>query len=386
MTVQTHEAATAESVRRSVQALAPEIAARAPQIEAARGIPPDLMSAIVDTGCLRLLLPPSHGGIGADLPAALAVLEELSRADASVGWVVAIGASAWRDLAGLPRASFDELYAGGPDTFIAGVFAPAGTVSVADGTCHVVGRWAFASGCEHARWIYANCLEHGPGAPTMRIVAFERSEVVIEDTWHALGLRGTGSHHIRVDGVAVPLERSCAVLEDEPSIDTPLLGIPTPSQLALELAAVALGVARGAIDHVLDIAGGKVPLLSPGTLATDPLFQAELSRAESTVSAARALVVEEAERLWRCGVEGAPVDDGERGRARAAAAWAVEQAAGVVLATHRLCGSAGVDDASPAARRLRDACTITQHFLVRPATMTTAGALLAGQPIDVPVF
>jgi hypothetical protein len=37
-------------------------------------------------------------------------------------------------------------------------------------------------------------------------------------------------------------------------------------------------------------------------------------------------------------------------------------------------------------RRLRDVHAITQHFLVKPDTLTTAGAVLAGQDIDAPIF
>ena len=39
-----------------------------------------------------------------------------------------IGSSSWCDLAGLPRATFDALYAGGPDIIVAGAFNPTGTV------------------------------------------------------------------------------------------------------------------------------------------------------------------------------------------------------------------------------------------------------------------
>src|SRR5690606_29962762 len=104
----------------------------------------------------RLLLPTSHGGQGADLLSALEVLETLARADASVGWTVMIGAGSWIDLAGLPRATFDSLYADGPDAITAGVFNPTGTAVATGGGYRVTGRWAFASGCEHARWLFGN--------------------------------------------------------------------------------------------------------------------------------------------------------------------------------------------------------------------------------------
>ena len=41
---------------------------------------------------------------------------------------------------------------------------------------------------------------------------------------------------------------------------------------------------------------------------------------------------------------------------------------------------------SPLQRRLRDIHALTQHFLVKADTLTTAGAVLAGQEVNVPVF
>ena len=103
-----------------VEALTQEIADRAAEIEAARRLPSDLLADLSAAGCFRMLLPESHGGLGADLSTTMQVFETLSRADASVGWTVAIGAGGWIDLVGLPRATFDALYANGPDVIIAG--------------------------------------------------------------------------------------------------------------------------------------------------------------------------------------------------------------------------------------------------------------------------
>jgi len=57
-----------------------------------------------------------------------------------------------------------------------------------------------------------------------------------------------------------------------------------------------------------------------------------------------------------------------------------------VRAAYRAGGGGAIYATSPLQRRLRDIDALTQHFLVRRDTMTTAGAILAGQEIDVPVF
>ena len=93
---------TADDVADAVARLVPTISARASEIEAARRLPDDLFAELKDAGCLRMLLPPSHGGMGVTLPNAMRVYEALSRADASVAWTVANCSGAWCDFAGLP--------------------------------------------------------------------------------------------------------------------------------------------------------------------------------------------------------------------------------------------------------------------------------------------
>ena len=387
MTIVDQNTMTSQAVLDVARSLRPTIAARAGEIEAARRVPLDLLDQLIDAGCFRLLLPPTHQGIGADLPSAMRVFECLAAADASVGWTVMIGAGAWCDLAGLPRASFDALFARDRDTIVAGAFNPTGSIEAFDGAYRVTGRWSFASGCQHATWLFGNCVEGiVDGVPRLRGVVFSRDQVTIEDTWHVSGLAGTGSHHFNVDGVIVPVERTFVPLVDEPCLDEPIVHIPPPAAFSLVMASVALGVAQGALDDIVALAGAKVPLLAHSPLATSPQFQLELANADTTLRAARALLYETATATWAGAVDGTPLTLEERARVRAAGVWAVEQAAAVVTTAYRAGGGTSLYTDCPLQRRLRDINAVTQHFLVKRDTLTTAGAILAGQDVEVMVF
>lgn len=374
------------AIERSARELLPTIAARADEIEAARRIPPDLVDLLVGAGAFRILLPESHGGAGADLPAALRLHETLSSADASVGWTVMIGSAGWCDLTGLDRPVFDALFADDPDALLGGVFSPSGVARREAGGHRVAGRWGFASGCEHCTWLYANCVEELDGDHRLRTVVFRRDEVTIEDTWDVMGLRGTGSHHIRADDVLVPEERTFATLESEPCVDSPAARIPPAPLFALHVASVALGIARGAIDDILALCAAKVPLLERSPLAANPAFQYDLATMDTDLRAARSLFYETAGDVWSTAAAGAPLTIEERARIRAAAAWVVERAATIVATAYRAGGGSSLYRTSPLQRRFRDVHAVTQHFLVKRDTMTTAGAVLAGQEIAVPVF
>jgi alkylation response protein AidB-like acyl-CoA dehydrogenase len=386
MTVVDRGAVTPQSVLDTVRDLAPQLAARAPEIEAARRVPTDVLDALMAAGCFSLLLPPTHHGLGADLPSAMRVFEALARADGSVGWTVMIGSSAWVDLPGLPRATFDEVFAA-PGVIVAGAFSPSGSIVAGDGGYRVRGRWGFASGCEHADWLWGNCIEGiVDGHPQLRVAVLPPAEVVIEDTWHVSGLSGTGSHHFHVTDAVVPRERTLVPMADTPCIDAPVVHIPPPSLLSLAIASVALGIAQGALDDIVALATNKVPLLAGAPLATNPLFQLELATGDTELRAGRALLYETAAEAWETAVLAEPASMERRARLRAAAVWATERSAAVVDAAYRAGGGSALYADCPLQRRLRDVHALTQHFLVKRDTLTTAGAILAGQDVQTMVF
>jgi alkylation response protein AidB-like acyl-CoA dehydrogenase len=378
---------TGAEVLERVRLLGPDITERAPEIEAGRRVPPALVDQLREAGCFRLIRPTSHGGVGASLPEAMRVFETLARADGSTGWTVMIGAGSWLDLANLHRATFDALYLDHPDAITAGVFSPSGSATPVDGGYEVTGRWGFASGCEHADVLFGNCMEGVvDGVPQLRIAVFSPEQVVIEDTWTVSGLSGSGSHHFHADRAFVPADRTCSPLAHEPCLDDPIVRLPPPPTLGLVLGSVALGIARGAVDDILALAGEKVPLLSPTTLAGNAVFHLDLANADTELQAIRALLYDGAEELWTAAVEGEPLSMETRARMRAAGVWSAEHAATVVASVYRAGGGTSLYATSPLQRRLRDINALAQHFLVRRDTLVTAGAILAGQDVEVMVF
>jgi indole-3-acetate monooxygenase len=387
MTAGVLDVATATDVAAAVDGLAHTIADAAPTIEQDRELTPALLDELGRAGCHRLLVPESHGGLGADLATAIDVWRRLANADASVAWTVMIGGVSWCDLAGLPRSSFDELFATGCDTTFAGAFSPTGQIDRRGDGYVATGRWAFASGCRHATWIFGNCVEPSAGPEmALRIAVFEPADVVIEDTWTTLGLRGTGSHHFHVDDQPVAAEWTLNPMAEEPCIDAPVVHIPVPQLASLAVAGIALGIAQGALDDVVAIAAGKVPLLSAGPLATDPTFQFDLATVDTGLRAADALLSEVAAETWEAGVAGEPLTPDLRARVRSAANWIVDRGVAAVDAAQRSAGSSSVYAGSSIERRFRDIHTLTQHFIVRRDATTIAGAVLAGLPLEAMIF
>jgi alkylation response protein AidB-like acyl-CoA dehydrogenase len=209
-----------------------------------------------------------------------------------------------------------------------------------------------------------------------------KEDLQVLDTWHTLGLRGTGSHDSVADEVFVPGDRVFSIFNG-PVVDRPLYRFPVFGFFALSIGAAALGNARAAIDDLIELACDKKGLGSTRTLAERPASQAAVATAESALGAARALYYEAIETAWQAsqGDEGVSVE--ARNHLRLAATHAARTSADVVRTMYDLAGGTAIYDSSPLQRRFRDAYTATAHFQVNEASRELPGRLLLDQPADV---
>ena len=357
--------------------LAPTAAELAAAAERDRQLAEPLVAALADAGLFRLCVPAAAGGLEAHPGTLVAAVRALAAGDAAAGWCVAIAATSGLVAGYLPEAAAREIYAE-PATVVAGVFAPKGRATPEPGGFRVSGRWPFASGCRHADWLMGGCVVDGG----MRLMLAPGEQFTIHDTWHVMGLRGTGSHDIELDGVYIPAERTASVLGDPPLQPGPLYAFPLFGLLALAIAAVSLGIARGALDDLIALAGGKVPTGGKRTLAERGTVQAEVARAEAAVRAAGALLDEAIGAAWERAVAGAGVDVEQRAALRLAATHATAVSTRATDTAYTLAGGSALYESSPLQRRVRDAHAATQHMLVAPATWELTGRVLLGMPTD----
>lgn len=363
----------------AVRSLVPEVRARAAETEAARRLPPDLVTAMADAGLFRMAVPQSLGGLETDATTIIRAIEALACADGATGWNLMIGATTAVLAGWLPDGAAKEIY-GDPGVITGGVFAPRGRARPVPGGYEVSGRWPFASGCQHCDWLAGGCVVDDDPIP--RMLFFPRDDVSIIDTWTVSGLAGTGSHDMAVDDLFVPAGREVAVGFAEPREPGPLYRFPIFGLLASVVAAVGLGIGRAALDELTELADVKTPTLASRRLAEQPITQVELAKAEAALGAARALLTHTVARTWATTVDGQEVDDTDRARLRAAATHAAQTAASVTRAMYELGGGSSIYATSPLQRHFRDAHVVTQHMLVAPPTYGLAGRVLLGLPDD----
>ena len=126
--------------------------------------------------------------------------------------------------------------------------------------------------------------------------------------------------------------------------------------------------------------------MSATTLAGNPLFQHDLAQMDTELRAARTLFYETADEAWASAAAGRALSPAQRARIRATAVWVTARAAAVVDTAYHAGGGTALYAANPLQRRLRDVHAMTQHHLVKPDTLTRAGAVLLGQDVDLTMF
>jgi len=380
---------TAVGLDDAVQALVPEIRVAADRVERDRRVPAELVAAIARAGIFRLCVPRTLGGLEVDPATMVRALEALAAADGATGWSAMIGATSGVASAYLPDAAAREIYAD-PETITGGAFAAFGKAIVVDGGYRVTGRWPFASGCEHCTWLMGGAvpIDHGTprllpnGMPDARLMLLPAREFRIIDTWTVAGLRGTGSHDIAVDDAFVPAGRSVSLVTDAPRATGALYAFPVFGLLALGICAVALGIARAAIDELVRLALAKTPTGSRRRLADRPVLQVEVAEAEAILGGARALVFDAIDAAWTMASTAGAIDLRQRARLRLAATHATRSAARTVDLMYHAGGGTAVYATSPLQRHFRDVHVATQHVMVAPPTLELAGRLLLGLDAD----
>ena len=242
--------------------LAPQIVAAREEAEQMRQTPATLARALADAGLYQMFLPRSVGGMEVTPLVAFEAIEELSKADGSVGWCAMIASDVAMITGWLPTETLRKMVGSPADFRAAGSLRPQGKAWPVDGGYRVKGQWNFASGIINANWLYCPTVVMDgekpqltpAGTPKVRAMWLPIKEARIIDTWQTIGLRGTGSHDFIVDDAFVPEDRSCFIAE--PPVEKGALYNQRLFLVALWVttAGNALGIARGAIDTFVDIA------------------------------------------------------------------------------------------------------------------------------------
>src|SRR4051795_10526368 len=277
------------------RALAPLIAGEADEIERTRRLTQPVVSALIENGLYRALLPKSARGAEVAPEIFMQMLEEIAKADASTAWCLGQCGVCAMTAAYLDPDAADEIFNTPPGILAWGAIAH--EVHAVPGGYKASARWDFASGSRQASWLAAHVRvaeadgsqrKKPDGSPEIRTILFPVTSATMYDVWDVIGLRGTGTDSYSVDNLFIP--EKFAALRDDPKAlreTGPLYKLSTNMVFSMGFGATSLGVARATLDAVIDLARGKTPQ-GIKAMRDNNAVQGLIGRTEANWRAARA--------------------------------------------------------------------------------------------------
>jgi alkylation response protein AidB-like acyl-CoA dehydrogenase len=265
-----------------------------------------------------------------------------------------------------------------------------------EGGYRLSGQWPYVSGAHDAHWfLFLPFIMDGDqprrndqGIPLQRWTFLPAEQATILDTWYTLGMCGTGSHDVAVTDLFIPERRTAPVAPLEqpgPAYQGPLYRLTIWPPIAL-LAPPALGVARAAIDDLIEMAGKKTPRYTAATMKDRQVVQRQVAEATASLGAGRAFLHETFQANWAAASEGTPIALENKLNMQLATTYAVQAAAKAVDLVHEAAGASGIRTQYRFQRYFRDIHTMTQHAFTSASRYESVGALMLGTQSDWPFF
>ncbi len=285
----------AQAVLAGIDELLPKLRERAQQTEDLRRIPDASISDLDQVGFFKLLQPEQWGGLQTDPTLFYEAVRRVASACGSTGWVAGIlGVHNWH-LAQFEQQAQEDVWSEDPTVRISSSYAPMGAGVVTDGGYIVNGAWHWSSGCDHATWTFVG----GPVIKDGRPVDFGSflipiSDYQIEDDWHVVGLKGTGSNTLVMKDVFVPRHRfvSFKAMSDltAPGLQqntAPVYRMPWGTMHPTTISTPIVGMAYGAYAAHIEHQGKRVRAAYAGEKAKDdPFAKVRIAEAASDIDAA----------------------------------------------------------------------------------------------------
>lgn len=375
----------------AVREIAPIIQKHSQDAERDRRLSLPVLTALRETGLLRMMTPMSLGGLETDPITRALVVEEIGRHDSAAAWTLENPLDWAFFCSRLPDEGAEEIFSNGADILIAAQFGrPLSAVST-DGGYRISGRAPFVSNCLDADWISSTVLvdadRHTDREPETLMVYFPRQQCEVIDTWDVMGMRGTGSHDISVRDVFVPRSRTFPMVpEFEPGshFQGPLYRLPIVGAAATGIPTPMLGVARRAVEAAVEVARTKTPVASNGLLKDRSSAQIRLGKAEAILRSGRLLLLDTVGDAWQRCLDGDGHSLEQKADLVLAMTHAMSSAVQAVELAFSIAGTTAIRATSPLEQCFRDVQTMRQHVFASEARYGTFGQVNLGLSPDFP--
>ena len=376
----------AEAILRAARGMLPGLRERAAATEANRRLLPETHRAFVEAGFYRVMQPRGFGGLELPFGIQTDMSMELARACPSSGWVAGLLACHGWLLGMMPGEVQDEVWGDDPETCVATSFAGSEIATAREGGGYrISGRWPFSSGVDYCGWAILVAKLTAEGGPHYMVAPLSDCRIV--DCWNATGLAGTGSNDIVVENAFVPDHRIapfpalCAGNGPGRAVNPGYLyRLPQMAVFSFNLIGVAIGAARGALEH-LTATLRPTSSATGAPLARQQSIQLRIAESMAEIDAAYALVDRNRREIVAWGEADAMPAVEERVRYRRDNAFAAMACCRAIERVQPILGGRGLAAGDPVNRAWRDANAVARHIAL---TWDIAGAIQGAVALGLP--
>jgi 3-hydroxy-9,10-secoandrosta-1,3,5(10)-triene-9,17-dione monooxygenase len=359
------------------RALKPVLAQRAEDCERLRRLPDETERDLHDAGLFRVAQPKRVGGAELDVGIFVDVAAELARVCPSTAWNFGNLASHHWMLGYCDPRIQDEIWDVSPDTLIATSLAfPCGKGRKVDGGWEVTGRWPLSSGVDNSDWnMLGFIVREGDDGPPVdhRFALCHRSQYEIIDTWHAVGLAGTGSKDVATTKLYVPDYRTISAwaMNGKPhagSVVNPglLWRLPLLALGPYVLSGVMLGCAQGAYETVVGAARKRNATSTGQPVGAAQSIQIKVAEASARIDTAEMLMRAVCDHAMAVARSGEEPQHADKLRYRRDAFFSVRLSFEAVNILMNVSGSSGLYLKNSMQRLFRDAHACNAHVMFSP--------------------
>lgn len=339
--------------------------------EANRVLSARAVALLHEAGLTRIVSPAAYGGYQLPVRALVEAERVVAHGSTAASWVLMVCAAHTFIAGRLPRRGQDEIFGTDPGMLIPGVPSPRGTCQrTADGYI-LNGRWPYASGADHGDWVLIGCRgirnDAGEPCPSL-IVVMPKADVVIDDTWYTLGMRGTGSKDLVLENVVIPDRYAVPMGEAQlgvvPGVDIPLYRLPIRASLATMLLGTIVGMAERGLRLFIEQTRTRREVYTGIMKADSPGMQRRVAEASAEIACAWSLTQRNCDLLDEAMRHEPPMPTAARAQARWNAAYATELCR---RASNRLfegAGAGAAHDSNVMQVFFRDMNTATHHAML----------------------
>jgi 3-hydroxy-9,10-secoandrosta-1,3,5(10)-triene-9,17-dione monooxygenase len=285
-----------EELYRRVEALLPALRERAAECTALGRLPDATARDFEAAGLFRILQPASHGGFEYSPKVLWDIVVRLASACPSSAWTLSVvGIHNWEVGLMSPRVA-DDIWGDDQTVRISSSYEPVTKAIAVDGGYRVSGRWRFSSGCDLATWAVVGAMVENPVSGELQHYAMfvePGAYHVVPDSWHVLGMRGTGSKDFIVENAFVP-EYRAHPMGDQYVLDGIASGrihsdaykYPFRATVSYCLSSVALGIADGALEDFRSTWAARIAAKGDEELRRNSRIKQRYAEAFASIDAA----------------------------------------------------------------------------------------------------